>query len=150
MYSFDSFRSSRLKAFGKMKQITVAAAVIIRNNNGTKEVFCTQRGYGEYKGWWEFPGGKKENAESFEQTVVREIKEELNTLVKVNKSIGTVEYDYPEFHLTMNCLLCSIVSGSLELLEHESSTWLNKDNIQSVKWLGADLLILDKVKALLQ
>lgn len=133
-----------------MKTITVSAAVIIRTtSDGTKEVFATQRGYGEYKDWWEFPGGKIEAGESPEVCITREIKEELATEVKVEKVLGTIEYDYPAFHLTMHCILCSIVSGKLELLEHENARWLTKETLKSVNWLPADELILDKVAMIL-
>ena len=133
-----------------MKTINVVAAVIIRTtSDGTKEVFATQRGYGEYKDWWEFPGGKIEAGESPEVCITREIKEELATEVKVEKVLGTIEYDYPAFHLTMHCILCSIVSGKLELLEHENARWLTKETLKSVNWLPADELILDKVEELL-
>lgn len=133
-----------------MKTITVSAAVIIRTtSDGTKEVFATQRGYGEYKDWWEFPGGKLEEGESPEVCITREIKEELATEVKAEKVLGTIEYDYPAFHLSMRCYECSIISGKLELLEHENACWLTKENLRTVNWLPADLLILDKVEELL-
>ena len=134
-----------------MKQIPVSAAIIIRTNPATnkKEVFATQRGYGDYKDWWEIPGGKIESGETPEQCIEREIREELATEVHAEKVLGVVEYDYPAFHLTMHCILCSIVSGKLELLEHENACWLTKENLHSVKWLSADVLILDKVEELL-
>ena len=124
-----------------MKQIPVSGAVIIRTNPATnkKEVFATQRGYGDYKDWWEIPGGKIESGETPESCIEREIREEL----------GVVEYDYPAFHLTMHCILCTIVSGKLELLEHENACWLTKENLRTVNWLPADVLILDKVEELL-
>ena len=130
-----------------MKQITVSGAIILRTNPGTnkKELFATQRGYGDWKGWWEFPGGKLEAGEMPEQCIEREIREELATEVKAEKILGVVEYDYPEFHLTMHCILCSIVSGELKLLEHEAAKWLTKETLCSVKWLPADELILDNV-----
>lgn len=130
-----------------MKQITVSGAIILRTNPGTnkKELFATQRGYGDWKGWWEFPGGKLEAGETPEQCIEREIREELATEVNAEKILGVVEYDYPEFHLTMHCILCSIVSGELKLLEHESAKWLTKETLCSVKWLPADELILDNV-----
>ena len=135
-----------------MKHITVSAAVIFRVNPDTnkKEIFSTQRGYGEYKGQWEFPGGKIEAGETPQQCIVREIQEELATTVKAEKEIDVVEYDYPEFHLTMHCIACSIVSGKLELLEHEDSRWLSKDNLFSVEWLPADKLILPSITKLLE
>ena len=131
-----------------MKQITVSGAIILRTNPETnkKEIFATQRGYGDWKGWWEFPGGKLEDGESPEQCIEREIREELATEVKAEKILGVVEYDYSEFHLTMHCILCSIVSGDLTLLEHESAKWLSKETLRSVNWLPADVLILDKIK----
>ncbi len=132
-----------------MKKITVSGAIILRDHNGTKEIFATQRGYGDYKGWWEFPGGKLEEGETPEQCIVREIQEELATDIKAEKLIGTVEYDYPLFHLTMHCILCTILSGKLELLEHADAKWLSKENLLSVKWLPADELILDKINELL-
>jgi len=135
-----------------MKQITVSAAVIFRTNPATqkKEVFATQRGYGDWKGWWEFPGGKIEEGESAEECIVREIKEELLAQVSAEKIIGVVDYDYPSFHLTMHCILCSIVSGDLRLLEHEAARWLSKDTLRTVQWLPADELILSKIEQILQ
>ncbi len=134
-----------------MKQITVSGAVILRTNPEThkKELFATQRGYGDWRGWWEFPGGKIEAEETPEQCIVREIREELATEVHAEKCIGTVEYDYPAFHLTMHCILCSIISGKLELLEHENAKWLTRETLRTVKWLPADERILDKVEELL-
>jgi len=132
-----------------MKHITVSAAIIIRDNNGTKEVFSTARGYGDYKGWWEFPGGKLEEGESPQDCIVREIKEELDTVVKAGQVLEVVEWDYPQFHLTMHCIVCSIVSGELKLLEAQDACWLNKANLRSVKWLPADEVLLDKIEGLL-
>ena len=134
-----------------MKQIPVSGAVIIRTNPATnkKEVFATQRGYGDYKDWWEIPGGKIESGETPESCIEREIREELATKVHAEKVLGVVEYDYPAFHLTMHCILCTIVSGKLELLEHENATWLTKENLRTVNWLPADLQILDKIDELL-
>lgn len=134
-----------------LKQIHVSAAVIFRTAaGGEKLVFATQRGYGEWKDWWEFPGGKIEDGESAEQAVVREIREELATEIRAERKLCTVEYDYPAFHLTMECFLCSIVSGKLTLLEHENAAWLSEEKLKSVKWLPADEGILEKVKELLQ
>ncbi|MBQ1628047.1 MAG: (deoxy)nucleoside triphosphate pyrophosphohydrolase [Treponema sp.] len=141
-----------------MKTITVSGAVIIRTREVStgstsvikKEVFATQRGYGDYKDWWEIPGGKIEEGETPEQCIEREIKEELATEVHAEKILGVVEYDYPAFHLTMQCILCSIVSGKLELLEHENACWLDEENLRTVKWLPADELILDKIAMLLR
>lgn len=134
-----------------MKQITVSGAIILRTNPLTnqKELFATQRGYGDWKGWWEFPGGKLEPGETPEQCIVREIREELATEVKAEKILGVVDYDYPDFHLTMHCILCTIVSGNLQLLEHDSAKWLNKETLRSVEWLPADLLILSETEKLL-
>lgn len=113
-------------------------------------MFATQRGYGEYKDWWEIPGGKVEEGESPEECIIREIREELATEVKAEKVLGTIEYDYPAFHLKMHCILCTILSGKLELLEHENSRWLTKETLKSVNWLPADELILDKIAILLR
>lgn len=134
-----------------MNQIFVSGAIILRINPETnkKEVFATQRGYGDWKGWWEIPGGKIESDETPEQCIVREIKEELATEIKAEKIVGIVDYDYPEFHLTMHCIQCSIVSGELKLLEHESAKWLTEETLESVNWLPADKLILCEIKKLL-
>ena len=133
----------------KVKQITVSGAIILRENNGIKEIFATQRGYGDWKGWWEIPGGKLESGETPEQCIVREIREELATEVRAEKILGVVDYDYPTFHLTMHCILCSIVSGDLKLLEHEAAKWVTKETLRSVDWLPADRLILDKIEEML-
>ncbi|MBQ9909369.1 MAG: (deoxy)nucleoside triphosphate pyrophosphohydrolase [Treponema sp.] len=133
-----------------MKTINVVAAVIIRtDSDGTKEVFATQRGYGEYKDWWEFPGGKIEEGESPEIALKREIREELATEISVGDYIDTIEFDYPTFHLSMRCYECTVISGKLELLEHENACWLTRESLRSVKWLPADITILDKVEKLL-
>ena len=128
-----------------MKQVTVSGAIIVRD----KKIFATQRGYGDWKGWWEFPGGKLEAGETPVQCIEREIREELATEVRAEKELGVVEYDYPEFHLTMHCILCSVVSGELKLLEHEAARWLDRDTLRSVDWLPADQLILDKIEEIL-
>ena len=128
-----------------MKNIKVVAAVIINN----KKVFATQRGYGEYKDRWEFPGGKIEIGETPEDALKREIFEELETTIEVKEKLKTIEYDYPTFHICMNCYLCSIVKGSLILKEHEDAKWLTKENLYSVNWLDADLEVLDIVSNLL-
>ena len=128
-----------------MKQIEVVAAVIKRGN----EIFATQRGYGEFKDWWEFPGGKMEQGETPQQALVREIKEELDADISVGKLIQTVEWDYPNFHLTMHCYLCELDSEALHLNEHESASWLSKDTLYSVKWLPADETILSEIETLL-
>ena len=134
-----------------MKQVTVSGAVILRTNPDTnkKEIFATQRGYGDYKDGWEIPGGKLEPGETPEACIVREIREELATEIKAEKILGVVDYDYPNFHLTMHCILCTIVSGDLKLLEHEAAKWVTKETLHSVDWLPADQLILDKIEELL-
>ena len=134
-----------------MPNITVAAAIILRTNPETqrREVFATQRKYGEFKGGWEFPGGKIEPGETPEECVVREINEELATEVHPEQTLCVVKYDYPTFHLTMHCILCSIVSGHLELLEHENALWLTKETLYSVEWLPADVAVLERLAELL-
>ncbi len=134
-----------------MKLITVSGAVILRTNPQTnkKEIFATQRGYGDYKDGWEIPGGKLEPGETPEACIVREIREELATEIRAEKILGVVDYDYPNFHLTMHCILCTIVSGELKLLEHEAARWLTKETLRSVDWLPADKLILDKIEEIL-
>lgn len=117
-----------------MKTINVVAAVIIDDNR----IFATQRGYGQWKDWWEFPGGKIESGESPEEALRREIREELATEIIVGDLLTTVEYDYPDFHLSMQCFLCKTASGNLTLLEHEDARWLTKDELDSVNWLPAD------------
>ncbi|MBO4220383.1 MAG: (deoxy)nucleoside triphosphate pyrophosphohydrolase [Clostridia bacterium] len=125
-----------------MKTIEVVAAVIASNN----KIFATQRGYGDFKDGWEFPGGKIEPGETPEEALKREIKEELETEIIIDKYLKTVDYDYPKFHLTMHCFLCKIGSGELNLLEHEAAKWLSRKTINSVDWLPADLLVLDDIK----
>lgn len=134
-----------------MKQVTVSGAVILRTNPETnkKEIFATQRGYGDYKDGWEIPGGKLESGETPEECIVREIREELATEVRAERILGVVDYDYPTFHLTMHCILCTIVSEKLQLLEHEAAKWVTKETLRSVAWLPADQLILDKIEELL-
>ena len=124
-----------------MRTIEVVAAIIIRGGS----VFATQRGYGDWKGWWEFPGGKIEPGESPQEALVREIREELDAEISVGELLETVEWDYPDFHLTMHCFICSLLSESLHLNEHEAATWLNLENLRSVKWLPADEILLDKI-----
>ena len=134
-----------------MKSLPVVAALIFRTSSqGLRSVFATQRGYGEWRGFWEFPGGKIESGETPQAALAREIREELATKVTVGEKIATIEYDYPTFHLSMQCFACEVVSGKLELLEHENAVWLTADNLHSVKWLPADELILDKIALLLQ
>lgn len=137
-----------------MKTIHVVAAIIFRtvtdaSDKKTKQVFATQRGYGEFKDGWEFPGGKIEVGETPQEALTREIREELDTEISVGNKLGTIEYDYPAFHLSMDCFECEIISGKLTLLEHENSAWLSKDNLHSVDWLPADLTILDSVESIL-
>ena len=124
-----------------MKTIEVVAAIIIKDG----EVFATQRGYGEFKGWWEFPGGKMEPEESPQEALKREICEELDAEVEVRELLETVEWDYPNFHLTMHCFICSLLSESLHLNEHEAATWLTHETLRSVKWLPADEILLDRI-----
>lgn len=130
-----------------MKTIRVAAAVIkASNESGEPMIFATQRGYGELKGGWEFPGGKMEEGEAPQQALIREIEEELNTKVSVGDLIDKIEYDYPTFHLSMDCFWCEVISGDLELKEHEAAKWLTKDHLYSVEWLPADMILIDKIK----
>jgi len=117
-----------------MKTIEVVAAVITRDD----KVFATQRGYGEWRGWWEFPGGKIESGECPQEALVREIREELDAEIEVGELLETVEWDYPDFHLTMHCFACTLLSDSLHLNEHEAAAWLTLDTLNSVKWLPAD------------
>ena len=124
------------------KNIKVVAAVI---KNGNK-IYATQRGYGEFKGGWEFPGGKIEQGETSQEALVREIEEELETKIKVNDLIDTIEYDYPNFHLYMECFWCEIIKGNLVLLEAEGAKWLTKEELYSVDWLPADLLLIPKIE----
>ena len=126
-----------------MKQIEVVAA-IVHDDQG--RIFATQRGYGEWKDWWEFPGGKMETGETPEEALQREIWEELETRIVVERFVETVEWDYPQFHLTMHCYLCRVESGHLELKEHEAAKWLNKDELESVNWLPADRDLVRKLK----
>lgn len=125
-----------------MKNIKVVAAIIINKD----KVFATQRGYGEFKDGWEFPGGKIEEGETPEQALEREIQEELETKIQVNEKINTVEYDYPNFHLSMDCFICNIIEGNLILKEHEAAKWLSKDELYSVNWLPADEGLIEKIK----
>ncbi len=126
-----------------MKQIEVVAA-IIHDDNG--RIFATQRGYGDYKDGWEFPGGKTEPGESPEEALKREIWEELETKIVVEHLVQTVEYDYPKFHLKMHCFWCHIESGQLILKEHEAAKWLTKEELDSVKWLPADLEVVETLR----
>ncbi len=126
-----------------MKQIEVVAA-ILHDTEG--RIFATQRGYGEWKDWWEFPGGKMEAGEKPEEALKREIREELSAEIAVDELLCTVEYDYPKFHLTMHCYLCSLLTETMQLNEHEAAKWLPKDELDSVKWLPADLGVIETLK----
>lgn len=129
-----------------MKTVRVVAAVIkATNENGEPIIFATQRGYGDFKGGWEFPGGKIEEGETPKEALKREIMEELDTEIVVGDLIDTIEYDYPTFHLSMDCFWCEVVSGELKLLEAEASKWLTKDELDSVEWLPADITLIEKI-----
>lgn len=128
-----------------MKTIEVVAA-IIQDEEG--HVLATQRGYGEYEGWWEFPGGKIEPGETHDVALVREIWEELNVMIKIDEWLCTIEYDYPTFHLTMHCALCHIVQGRVQLNEHLSAQWLSRKELDIVQWLPADVEVIERIKEL--
>ena len=128
-----------------MKTVRVAAA-IIQNEN---QIFATQRGYGDFKDGWEFPGGKIEPGETPEEALAREIKEELDTEIAIGKLVYVGEYDYPQFHLTMYCYFCRVISGDLVLKEHEAARWLTKDTLDSVEWLPADVDLIERLRELL-
>ena len=129
-----------------MKTINVVAA-IIRDANG--RILSTQRGYGEWKGWWEYPGGKMEGGETPEEALKREIRAELSTEIRVDEFFCTVDYDYPAFHLTMHCYLCSMLTGALRLNEHKAARWLKRDELSGVKWLPADVEVVEMLKSCL-
>lgn len=130
-----------------MKVVNVVAAIITaEDKKGQKIVFATQRGYGEYKDGWEFPGGKVEAGETPEQALAREIREELDTEIEVGEYLDTIEYDYPTFHLSMRCYWCTVKSGDLVLKEHEAARWLTKETMDSVEWLPADITIIDQIR----
>lgn len=130
-----------------MKNVKVVAAIIKAvNDKGEQVIFATQRGYGEFKGGWEFPGGKIEEGEKPQEALVREIREELDTEIKVGELLHTVEYDYPNFHLSMDCFWAEIVSGDLVLKEHDAAKWLTMDELDLVEWLPADVEVSLKVK----
>ncbi len=122
-----------------MKTIEVVAAMMKRGDT----IFATQRGYGDFKGFWEFPGGKMEAGETPQQALIREVREELDVDIEVGELIDTVEYDYPQFHLTMHCFICTILAGDIILKEHEAGKWLTKDTLKSVEWLPADYGLLE-------
>ena len=125
-----------------MKTVKVVAAIIIHNNH----IFATQRGYGDFKDGWEFPGGKIEPGETPQQALAREIKEELDTEIEVGDYLETVEYDYPAFHLSMDCFFCTIKSGELVLKEHEAAKWLTAETLDSVDWLPADRGLMERIR----
>ena len=129
-----------------MKNVKVVAAIILDNN----KIFATQRGYGEFKDGWEFPGGKIEPGETPQKALIREIIEELDTTIQVNELVDIVEYDYPKFHLTMHCFLCKLVSGDLVLKEHQDAKWLDKNELDSIAWLPADLGLIEKLRETLE
>lgn len=129
-----------------MKTIKVVAAVICDSITQKKKIFATARGYGEFKGLWEFPGGKIEAGETPQQALYREIMEELDTKIKVYDLIDTVEYDYPDFHLSMDCFWCEVIEGNLILKEAEAAKWLTRETLDSVNWLSADLALIDKIR----
>ena len=126
---------------GQRKNINVVAAIIRKGD----KIFATQRGYGEWKDWWEFPGGKIEQGETPEEALKREIREELSTEINVDCYLCTVEYDYPKFHLTMHCYICSLLTEALHLNEHEAARWLKNNELDSVKWLPADKIIVEQL-----
>ena len=128
-----------------MKTIRVVAAVIQRKQNGSKQIFATQRGYGKFEGGWEFPGGKIEVGETSQKALIREIKEELDADIVVGDLIDTIEYDYPDFHLSMDCFWCELQSEHVVLNEHEDAKWLSRAQLDSVDWLPADVTLVDKI-----
>lgn len=133
-----------------MKTIRVVAAIIKTiNEDGEPIIFATQRGYGEFKGGWEFPGGKIEEGETPKEALIREIKEELETEIMVGELLDTIEYDYPTFHLSMDCFWCEIISGDLVLKEAEAAKWLTKEELYSVQWLPADITLIDKIRCII-
>ena len=130
----------------QMKTVKVVAAIICDDMKEKNKIFATARGYGELKGGWEFPGGKVESGETPQQALIREIIEELDTKIKVGELIDTVEYDYPTFHLSMDCFWAEVKAGHLELKEAEAAKWLTKDQLESVTWLPADILLIDQIR----
>lgn len=129
-----------------MKTIKVVAAIICKDMERKNRIFATARGYGDLKGGWEFPGGKVEPGETPQQALKREIMEELSTEIKVGELIDTIEYDYPTFHLSMDCFWAEVITGQLELKEAEAAKWLTKDQLESVAWLPADITLIDKIR----
>ena len=129
-----------------MKTIKVVAAIICNDMERKDKIFATARGYGDLKGGWEFPGGKVEPGETPQQALKREIMEELSTEIKVGELIDTIEYDYPTFHLSMDCFWAEVITGRLELKEAEAAKWLTKDQLESVAWLPADITLIDKIR----
>jgi len=128
-----------------MKSISVVAAIIFDEHG---RIFATQRGYGEWKDWWEFPGGKIESGETLQQALHREIREELDTNIEVGELLRTINYDYPNFHLTLHCFKCKLADSHITLLEHEASRWIKPNELQSVNWLPADEEIIEELKCL--
>ena len=138
----DSSGDSRERDTVKsMKTINVVAAIIVKDG----KIFATQRGYGDYKDWWEFPGGKIEPGETPEDALRREIREELHAEIEVGRLVDTVEYDYPKFHMVMRCYLCRLISEKIELVEHEAARWLSTDDVWSVKWLPSDIEVIENL-----
>ena len=131
---------------GQRKSIEVVAAIIRQGD----KIFATQRGYGDWKDWWEFPGGKMEPGETPEQALLREIREELDTEIRIDTFLYTVDWDYPQFHLTMHCYMASLLGESLQLIEHEAARWLSREEIHSVRWLPADEILLPLIAEELQ
>ena len=142
-------KDSKIGMSDGMKTINVVAAVICDSLKEKKTIFATARGYGDYKGQWEFPGGKIEPGETPEQALIREIEEELETKIKVGDLIEKIEWDYPSFHLSMDCYWCEIIEGRLTLLEAEDAKWLSKENLYSVPWLPADKVLVDKIAGII-
>ena len=136
-----------------LKTVHVSAAIILRDTpgapDGGRQVFATERGYGDWKGWWECPGGKIEAGETAAAALAREISEELSAQISVGERVAVVDYDYPDFHLCMECFVARVTGGELKLLEHKSAAWLDAQCLRSVKWLPTDQIVLDKVAALL-